>query len=35
MKYPAWIFDTRNCINPKTAENIGFNIWKLGNGFYQ
>ena len=35
MKYPAWIFDTRNCINPKTAENIGFNMWKLGNGFYK
>ena len=34
MNYPSWIFDTRNIINPEEASSIGFNIWKLGNGFY-
>ena len=34
MRYPSWIFDTRNIIDPYLAESFGFNIWKLGNGFY-
>jgi len=34
MNYPSWIFDTRDIINPEEASSIGFNIWKLGNGFY-
>ena len=32
MRTPAWIFDTRNIINPHEAESFGFNVWKLGNG---
>ena len=34
MRYPSWIFDTRNTIDPLIAESCGFKIWKLGNGFY-
>ncbi len=31
MRKPAWLFDTRLCINYKSAKRAGFNIWKIGN----
>ena len=34
MRFPCWIFDTRNIINIKLAESFGFNIWKLGDGSF-
>ena len=34
MRFPCWIFDTRNIINAKLAESFGFNIWKLGDGSF-
>ncbi|MDC3027426.1 nucleotide sugar dehydrogenase [bacterium] len=34
MRMPCWIFDTRNIINVKLAESVGFNIWKLGDGSF-
>ena len=30
MRKPAWIFDSRNIINKKSALEIGFNVWNLG-----
>jgi len=32
MKYPCWIFDTRNMIDLFDAKKAGFKIWQLGNG---
>ena len=31
MKRPAWIFDTRSIIDVRIAEEIGFNVWQIGN----
>ena len=31
MRKPAWVFDTRSCINYKNARKAGFNVWKIGN----
>ena len=31
MKRPAWIFDTRSIIDVRMAEEIGFNVWQVGN----
>tara|TARA_A100001035_G_C27770096_1_gene495861 strand:+ start:406 stop:1827 length:1422 start_codon:yes stop_codon:yes gene_type:complete len=31
MKRPAWIFDTRSIIDVRMAEEIGFNVWQIGN----
>ena len=31
MKRPAWIFDTRSMIDVRMAEEIGFNVWQIGN----
>ena len=31
MKRPAWIFDTRSMIDVQMAEEIGFNVWQIGN----
>ena len=31
MKRPAWIFDTRSIIDVSMAEEIGFNVWQIGN----
>ena len=30
MRKPAWVFDTRLCLEIKHLRNIGFNIWTLG-----
>ena len=30
MRKPAWVFDTRSCINYEKAKKAGFNLWKLG-----
>ena len=30
MRKPAWVFDTRICLNREEISNIGFNIWTLG-----
>ena len=34
MRFPSWIFDTRNVVNPRFVESFGFNVWKLGDGSY-
>ena len=31
MRKPAWIFDTRACIDYGRAKKAGFNIWHIGN----
>ena len=31
MRKPAWVFDTRSCIDYKSAKKAGFNVWKIGN----
>ena len=31
MRNPAWIFDTRSCIDYQKADKAGFNIWEIGN----
>ncbi len=31
MRKPAWVFDTRSCINYQKANKAGFNVWTLGN----
>ena len=30
MRKPAWIFDTRLCLETTNLKNIGFNIWTVG-----
>ena len=30
MRKPAWVFDTRICIDQKFLKNIGFKVWTLG-----
>ena len=30
MRKPAWVFDTRICLNREEISNIGFNVWTLG-----
>ena len=30
MRKPAWIFDTRLCLETDNLRNIGFNIWSVG-----
>ena len=30
MRKPAWVFDTRICLDKKKISNIGFNVWTLG-----
>ncbi len=30
MRKPAWVFDTRICLNQEKISNIGFNVWTLG-----
>ena len=30
MRKPAWVFDTRICLEKEYLKNIGFNIWSLG-----
>ena len=30
MRKPAWIFDTRLCLETTNLRNIGFNIWSVG-----
>ena len=32
MRKPAWIFDSRICLDKKYLKNIGFNVWTLGDG---
>ena len=31
MRKPAWLFDTRSCIDHNKAKNVGFNVWEIGN----
>ncbi len=31
MRRPAWVFDTRSCIDYKSARKAGLNVWKIGN----
>ena len=30
MRKPAWVFDTRICLDREKIKNIGFNVWTLG-----
>ena len=30
MRKPAWVFDTRICLDREKIRNIGFNVWTLG-----
>ena len=30
MRKPAWVFDTRICLDKKNLKEIGFNVWSLG-----
>ena len=30
MRKPAWLFDTRACIDIDTTKKIGFNTWRIG-----
>ena len=30
MRKPAWVFDTRICLNREKISDIGFNVWTLG-----
>lgn len=30
MRKPAWIFDTRICLDKNYLQNIGFNFWTIG-----
>ena len=32
MRKPAWIFDTRNIVNPIEVKSSGINYWGVGNG---
>ncbi len=34
MRKPAWVFDTRSCIDYKSARKAGFNVWKIGNSLF-
>ncbi|WP_288261501.1 nucleotide sugar dehydrogenase [uncultured Prochlorococcus sp.] len=34
MRKPAWVFDTRSCIDHKIAREAGFNVWKIGNSSF-
>ena len=31
MRKPAWLFDTRSCIDHNMAIDVGFNVWEIGN----
>ena len=31
MRKPAWIFDTRICLDSENLDKIGFKVWTLGN----
>ena len=31
MRRPAWVFDTRSCIDQESAKRAGFNVWMVGN----
>ena len=31
MRKPAWVFDSRNCLNKEALIRIGFKVWSLGN----
>tara|TARA_B100000886_G_C20419572_1_gene490880 strand:+ start:616 stop:2019 length:1404 start_codon:yes stop_codon:yes gene_type:complete len=31
MRKPAWVFDSRNCLDKEALTKIGFNVWSLGN----
>ena len=32
VRKPFWIFDTRSLVKAKNIQNLGLNIWQLGNG---
>ena len=32
MRRPAWLFDARSIINPKSLEGIPINFWRIGDG---
>ena len=34
MRKPAWVFDTRSCIDYKSARKAGFNVWTIGNASF-
>ena len=31
MRKPSWVFDTRSCIDYKSARKAGLNVWKIVN----
>ena len=31
MRKPAWVFDSRNCLDKEALIRIGFKVWSLGN----
>ena len=33
MRYPAWVFDTRNILKKSYIEKLGMKIWSLGDGY--
>ena len=33
MRKPAWVFDTRICLDREKISNIGFKVWTLGISF--
>ena len=30
MRKPAWVFDSRICLNKEKLKDIGFKVWTLG-----
>ena len=32
VRRPAWLFDTRDIINPEEATKYGIQVWSVGNG---
>ena len=33
MRYPAWVFDTRNILEKSHIQKLGMKIWSLGDGY--
>ena len=32
MRKPAWVFDARSIVDPKTVIKSGLNFWRIGDG---
>ena len=33
MRHPAWVFDTRNVVDPENIISVGLHYWGVGKGF--